>query len=55
MNCVVIPAYRAAGTILQVIAAIGPEIDLIVVVDDAARKGPASWLPIKRSDPRVKA
>ena len=27
MNCVVIPAYRAAGTILPVISGIGPEID----------------------------
>ena len=31
----VIPAYRAAASILGVIAAIGPEVELIVVVDDA--------------------
>ncbi len=38
MHCVVIPAYRAAASILPVIAAIGGEIDLIVVVDDACPK-----------------
>jgi dolichol-phosphate mannosyltransferase len=39
MNSVVIPAYRAAGSILKVIAAIGPEIGLIVVVDDCCPDG----------------
>jgi glycosyltransferase involved in cell wall biosynthesis len=54
MNCVVIPAYRAAATILPVIEAIGPEIDLIVVIDDAApRHRPIRCEPV--SDPRVVA
>ncbi|MBV9457673.1 MAG: glycosyltransferase family 2 protein, partial [Bradyrhizobium sp.] len=39
MNCVVIPAYRAAGSILAVIEAVGPEIELIVVVDDGCPEG----------------
>jgi dolichol-phosphate mannosyltransferase len=54
MNCVVIPAYRAAGTILPVIAGIGPEIDLIVVVDDGCPEGTGVIVANKRTDPRVK-
>ena len=52
MNCVVIPAYRAAATILPVIAAIGPEIDLIVVVDDGCPEGTAISVANRCSDPR---
>jgi dolichol-phosphate mannosyltransferase len=55
MNCVVIPAYRAAATILPVIAAIGPEIDLIVVVDDGCPEGTAVSVVNRCSDPRVVA
>src|SRR2546423_727986 len=53
MNCVVIPAYRAAATILPVIAAIGPEIDLIVVVDDRCPEGTALAVANRCADPRV--
>ena len=53
MNCVVIPAYRAAATILPVIAAIGPEIDMIVVVDDGCPEGTALFVASRCSDPRV--
>lgn len=53
MNCVVIPAYRAAATILPVIAAIGPEVELIVVVDDGCPEGTAVSLASQCSDPRV--
>lgn len=35
MIAVIIPTYRATSTILQVVAGIGAEVDLIVVVDDA--------------------
>ena len=55
MNCVVIPAYRAAATILPVIEAIGPEIDLIVVVDDCCPEGTAVSVANRCSDPRVVA
>jgi dolichol-phosphate mannosyltransferase len=55
MNCVVIPAYRAAATILPVIAAIGPEIELIIVVDDACPEGTALSVAKSCSDPRVVA
>ena len=55
MNCVVIPAYRAAATILPVIAAIGPEIELIVVVDDRCPEGTALAVANRCNDPRVVA
>src|SRR5947209_18790239 len=55
MNCVVIPAYRAATTILPVIEAIGPEIELIVVVDDGCPDGTALCVANRCSDPRVVA
>jgi dolichol-phosphate mannosyltransferase len=55
MNCVVIPAYRAATTILPVIEAIGPEIELIVVVDDGCPDGTALYVANRCSDPRVVA
>jgi len=53
MNCVVIPAFRAANTILPVIAVIGPEIDLIVVVDDCCPDGTGLVVSSRCSDPRV--
>ena len=53
MNCVVIPAYRAAGSILSVIAAVGAEIDLIVVVDDGCPEGTGVVVANRCNDPRV--
>src|SRR3974390_3191110 len=53
MNCVVLPAYRAAGSILQVVANIGPEIDLVVVVDDACPEGTGVVVTSRCNDPRV--
>jgi dolichol-phosphate mannosyltransferase len=55
MNCVVIPAYRASTTILPVIAAIGEEIDLIVVVDDGCPEGTGIVVANKCGDRRVVA
>src|SRR5690349_11790778 len=55
MNCVVIPAYRAAATILPVIEAIGPEIGMIVVVDDGCPEGTALTVANRCADPRVVA
>src|SRR6201992_3403443 len=53
MNCVVIPAYRAAGSILSVIEAVGPEIELIVVVDDGCPEGTGVAVANRCGDPRV--
>jgi glycosyltransferase involved in cell wall biosynthesis len=53
MNCVVIPAYRAATSVLPVIAAIGDEIDLIVVVDDGCPDGTGLAVSAQCTDPRV--
>lgn len=53
MRCVVIPAYRAAVPILPVIAGIGPEIDLVVVVDDACPDGTGPRVSMQCGDPRV--
>ncbi len=55
MNCVVIPAYRAVATILPVIEAIGPEVERIVVVDDACPEGTAVFVANRCTDPRVVA
>ncbi|MGJ4926027.1 glycosyltransferase family 2 protein [Bradyrhizobium sp. HKCCYLS2038] len=53
MIAVVIPAFRAADTILPVIAAIGPEVGLIVVVDDCCPDGTALLVANLCSDQRV--
>ena len=53
MNCVVIPAYRASASILSVIEAIGPEIGLIVVVDDGCPEGTGVMVANKCADRRV--
>jgi dolichol-phosphate mannosyltransferase len=53
MNAVIIPAYRAAATILPVVASIGPEIGLIVVVDDCCPEGTALTVANRCADPRV--
>src|ERR1700750_494695 len=53
MNCVVIPAYRAAGSALSVIEAVGPEIELIVVVDDGCPEGTGVVVAHRCDDPRV--
>ena len=53
MNCVVIPAYRAAGSILSVIEAVGAEIELIVVVDDGCPEGTGVVVANRCDDPRV--
>jgi dolichol-phosphate mannosyltransferase len=53
MNCVVIPAYRAVGSILSVVSGIGPEIDMIVVVDDSCPEGTGVTVTSRCNDPRV--
>ena len=50
---VVIPCYRVAKQILRVINGIGPEISLIVVVDDACPEGSGRLVQSECKDPRV--
>ena len=49
----VIPAYKVGTHILGVLEAIGPEIDVIYVVDDACPEGSGELVRSKVSDPRV--
>src|SRR5262245_47847352 len=53
MNAVVIPAYRAASTILGVIDRIGPEIGAIIVVDDCCPESTGSVVQRSCRDSRV--
>ena len=50
---VVIPAYRVKAHILQVIDAIGPEVDLIYVVDDKCPDSTADYVEKNCIDNRV--
>jgi glycosyltransferase involved in cell wall biosynthesis len=40
--CVVLPAYNAAGTLERTVAEIPPEVDRVVLVDDASRDATAA-------------
>lgn len=51
---VVIPAFRAAATILPVIAAIGPAVRHIYVVDDACPERTGALVEAEANDPRVR-
>lgn len=51
---VVIPCYRVKAYILGVIAAIGPEVDAVFVVDDACPEGSGRHVAEQCSDSRVK-
>ena len=50
---VVIPCYRVATQILGLIAAIGPEVGRIIVVDDACPEGSGKVVQAGCADPRV--
>ena len=50
---VVIPSYRVASQILDVLKSIGPEVDAIYFVDDACPQGTANLVREKCEDPRV--
>lgn len=52
---VVIPAYRVAAHVLEVIAEIGPEVSQIFVVDDACPEGSGELVSAKCADKRVVA
>lgn len=53
MTAAIIPCYKVRETILQVITDIGPEVDLIVLVDDACPDGTAAYVESHCRDPRV--
>jgi dolichol-phosphate mannosyltransferase len=50
---VVIPAYKVKSQILKVIASIGPEVQKIIVVDDACPEKSGDHVKINTKDPRV--
>ena len=51
---VVIPAYRVTRHVLGVIAAIGPQVQRIFVVDDACPEGSGAHVEQHCTDPRVR-
>ncbi len=51
---VVIPAFRVRAHILEVISGIGPEVSVILVVDDACPEGSGAWVEARCSDARVR-
>lgn len=51
---VVIPCYRVKHHVLQVIAGIGPEVNVIYVVDDACPDGSGRFVAAECCDPRVR-
>ena len=50
---VVIPCYKVKAHVLDVISAIGPEVDLIFCVDDACPEGSGDFIRTHVTDPRV--
>lgn len=54
MVAVVIPSYKVKKHILQLIPQIGPEVDLIVVVDDQCPENSGKYVEKNCSDQRVK-
>jgi glycosyltransferase involved in cell wall biosynthesis len=50
---VVIPAYKVTGTIQNVVAGLGPEVDQIFVIDDACPEGSADVLERATKDSRI--
>ena len=51
--CVVIPAYKVKAHILEVIGSIGPEVNNIVVIDDACPEMSGDYVALNVVDPRV--
>lgn len=51
---VVIPCFRVRAHVLQVIAAIGPEVGWIIAVDDACPEQSGSWIQAHCHDRRVR-
>ena len=51
---VVIPCYRVAGQILDVVRRVGPEVAAIYVVDDACPEGSGRLVETEINDPRIR-
>jgi dolichol-phosphate mannosyltransferase len=51
---VVIPCYKVTRHVLGVIAAIGPEVEVIYAVDDACPAKSGDWIESNNTDPRVR-
>lgn len=51
---VVIPSYKVTRHILEVVRAIGPEVDVIYCVDDACPDHSGNFIESELSDPRVR-
>jgi glycosyltransferase involved in cell wall biosynthesis len=49
----ILPCYRSSAHVLDVIAAIGPEVELIVCVDDACPDKVGDHIEARAGDPRV--
>lgn len=53
MIAVVIPCYKVTKSITEVIASIGPEVELIFVIDDACPESSGKFVEENSTDPRV--
>lgn len=51
---VVVPCYRVTRHIRDLVAAIGPEVDVIYCVDDACPEGSGAFIEREVSDPRIR-
>ena len=51
---VVIPSYRVRARILSVLERIGPEVELIYVVDDACPEESGRFVEENTRDPRIR-
>lgn len=50
---VVIPAYKVTAHIVDVVSSLGPEVDMIFVIDDACPEGSGKLVEAKVADSRV--
>jgi dolichol-phosphate mannosyltransferase len=50
---VIIPAFKVKSKILEVVNSIGPEVDIIIVVDDACPELSGQYVQDRITDPRV--
>lgn len=51
--CVVIPAFKVKSQVLEVVNSIGPEVQKIIVIDDACPEGSGRHVQDKNQDSRV--